>query len=171
MLDELPPSKRRFSRRWLTAVALLLTILFGVVVARWNSALSPFERRLVGSWQFRNPGDTPGQIRVMALTADRRVRIVSVVERTGQIDGELVAPGEATWFVKDQTLFLERRQAGVSLVDVMFWGKQLYSWDRIPLVSVSDDQFVAEFVNGNRMTFKKARSSLLASPNAQGAAQ
>ena len=159
MLDEQPPSKWRLSRRWLAVVALLVAIVSAVVVARWNSALSPFERRLAGSWTTPY---APGQIRVITLTADRRVSEELVAERTGETVGEAVGPGEATWSVEDQQLIIERRRAGVSLFDALF-GKPLYSRDLIPLVSVSDDQFVVEFGTGNtahRLTFKRATTSL-----------
>jgi hypothetical protein len=173
MSEKVISSQRTFSRRWLLVTLIfaipLVGLVVGIMVVRRSVPLSPTERRLVGSW---TTPDRPGCIQLMTLTPDRRLTGQLISEKSGAIISHVYSPGEATWYLEDETLSFERRgpQFRVSMFDVLL-GRQL-NWYR--LLSVSDDQFVLEFVINNgthRTTFKRAASSPTTSSKSQGVKQ
>jgi hypothetical protein len=126
------------SRRCFAITALLLLALIVLPLARNTRTLTPTERRLVGSWTTPSP-QGPRITRVWAFTSDRRVMIRDISDETGAVAGE-ASGDEATWFVDGQTIVI-RRPGTASLFERAL-GMRKDSWDRYPIVSVSDDALV-----------------------------
>lgn len=129
---------RTIQRRWFAITALLLVSLLGLLLARNSLTLTPTARRLVGSWTTPGPGG-PGVTRTWTFRSDRRVTIRDDSDKSGLVVGEVTGDDDATWFVEGQTIII-RRQPTASLIDRAL-GKNVL-WDRMPIVSLSDDVLV-----------------------------
>jgi hypothetical protein len=160
MEGHLNPNRKPL-RRSLVLAALLMALLVGVLWARSRTALTPTERKLVGSW-IMDPSLTklaPGSARVMTFASNRRVTMRDVANDSGAILGEVLGDKDETWFIDGHTLFIRRgRKGSPSLREVI--SGDVFNWDELPIASLSDNEIVIGNENwGHHLVLNRAVTS------------